>query len=45
MFVVAHEAEERLVLEENTAPCCQLLCQDCGHFVARIVVSGREHTE
>ena len=42
---VAQEAEELLVLEEDTAPCCQLLCQDCVHFVARIVVCGRGHTE
>ena len=45
MIGVAQEAEELLVLEEETAPCYQLVSQDCGHFVARIVVSGREHTE
>jgi len=42
---VAQEAEELLVLEEDPSPCGQLLCQDCIHFVARIVVSGREHTK
>ena len=42
---VGQEAEELLVLEEDTAPCCQLLCQNCVHFVARIVVCGREPTE
>ena len=42
---VGQVAEELLVLEEDTAPCCRLLCQDCVHFVARIVVCGREHME
>jgi len=41
MIGVAQEAEELLVLEEDTAQCCQLLCQVCVHSVARIVVSLR----
>ena len=42
---VGQEAKELLVLEEDGALCCQLLCENCVHFVARIVVCGREHTE